>query len=74
MRDRKFTPNDNGSVIRMLSGRYVKRNRGRNRILLGAVILGIVTLTMDGGTETPTEETETPAESAAQSGDSQPEA
>ena len=46
MRDRKFTPNDNGSVIRMLSGRYVKRNRGRNRILLGAVILGIVTLTM----------------------------
>lgn len=46
MRDRKFTPNDNGSVIRMLSGRYAKRNRGRNRILLGAVILGIVTLTM----------------------------
>ena len=46
MRDRKFTPNDNGSVIRMLSGRYAKCNRGRNRILLGAVILGIVTLTM----------------------------
>lgn len=46
MRDRKFTPNDNGSVIRMLSGRCAKCNRGRNRILLGAVILGIVTLTM----------------------------
>ena len=30
--------------------------------------------TEDGGTETPTEETETPAESAAQSGDAQPEA
>ena len=46
MRDRKFTPNDNGSVIRMLSGKYAECNRGRNRILLGAVILSIVTLTM----------------------------
>ena len=46
MRDRKFTPNDNGSVIRMLSGKYAQCNRGRNRILLGAVILSIVTLTM----------------------------
>ena len=46
MRDGKFTPNDNGSVIRMLSGKYARCNRGRNRILLGAVILSIVTLTM----------------------------
>lgn len=46
MRERKFTPNDNGSVIRMLSAKYARCNRGRNRILLGAVVLSIVTLTM----------------------------
>ena len=46
MRERKFTPNDNGSVIRMLSAKYARCNRGRNRILLGAVVLCIVTLTM----------------------------
>ena len=46
MREKKFTPNDNGSVIRMLSAKYARCNRGRNRILLGAVALSIVTLTI----------------------------
>lgn len=38
--------NSNRSVIRMLSKEYAKHNRGRNRILLAAVSLCIVTLTM----------------------------
>lgn len=46
MREKKFTPNDNGSVIRMLSAKYARCNRGRNRILLVAVALSIVTLTI----------------------------
>lgn len=41
-----FTPNNNRQVIRMLSREFGKSNKGRNRILLGTVILCIVTLTM----------------------------
>lgn len=45
--DRKeFTPNDNGAVIRMLSKVSGNENKGRNRILTGAVLLCVVTLTM----------------------------
>ena len=47
-----FIPNDNQSVIRMLSGEYGRHNRGRNRILLCAVALCIVTLTMVFGITT----------------------
>ncbi len=43
---RGMTPNNNGSVIRMLSAAFYGINRGRNRILLGAAALSIVTLTM----------------------------
>lgn len=46
MRKGKYTPNDNSSVIRMLSIRYGTYSRGRNRILLGAVIVSIVTMTV----------------------------
>lgn len=46
MIERRFTPNNNEPVIRMLSKEFGKCNKGRNRILLGAVILCIVTLTM----------------------------
>ena len=46
MRRRDFTPNDTRGVIRLLSHRYAGTARGRNRILLGTVILCIVTLTM----------------------------
>ena len=46
MRRREFTPNDTRSVIRLLSFRYAGTARGRNRILLGTVILCIVALTM----------------------------
>ena len=42
----RHTPNANTPVIRMLSKAGEKSSRGRNRILLGAVILGIVTLCM----------------------------
>ena len=28
MREKKFTPNDNGSVIRMLSAKYARCKRG----------------------------------------------
>lgn len=41
-----FTPNDNRQVIKMLSREFSKCNKGRNRILLGAVIVCIVTLTI----------------------------
>ena len=41
-----FTPNDNRTVLGMLAGEIGKSNRGRNRILAGAVFLCIVTLTM----------------------------
>ena len=41
-----FTPNDNRPVLGMLAGEIGKSNRGRNRILAGAVFLCIVTLTM----------------------------
>ncbi len=41
-----FTPNKNGSELLLLSKRIGKSSRGRNRILLGAVILCIVTLTV----------------------------
>lgn len=39
-------PNTNSQVIRMLSRKIGKAGRGRNRILFGAVVLGIVTLCM----------------------------
>ncbi len=48
----RFIPNYNQSVIRMLSGEYGRHNRGRNRILLCAVALCIVTLTMVFGITT----------------------
>lgn len=41
-----FTPNDNRPVLGMLAGEIGKSNKGRNRILAGAVFLCIVTLTM----------------------------
>ena len=46
MTGKGFTPNNNGSVIRMLSMKLGAYNKGRNRILMTAVILCIVTLTM----------------------------
>ena len=46
MAERGFTPNNNRSVIRQLSSAFGRCNKGRNRILLGTVILSIVTLTM----------------------------
>ncbi|WP_246597329.1 ABC transporter permease [Faecalicatena faecalis] len=46
MAGKGFTPNNNNFVIKMLSKEFGKSNRGRNRILLGAVILCTVTLTM----------------------------
>ena len=41
-----FIPNDNRSVIHMLAREYGKCNKGRNRILVGAVSLCIATLTI----------------------------
>lgn len=38
--------NDNGSVIRMLSKKTGEYNRGRNRLLLGAVFLSVAALTV----------------------------
>jgi putative ABC transport system permease protein len=46
MREKSTTPNNNIVVIKMLSKKLEKSNKGRNRILLGAVVLCIVTLTM----------------------------
>lgn len=46
MREKSTTPNNNSFVIKMLSKELEKSNKGRNRILLGAVVLCIVTLTM----------------------------
>lgn len=40
-----FTPNNNTNVIRLLSEAIRKCNKGRNRILMGSVILCILTLT-----------------------------
>lgn len=48
----RFIPNNNQSVIRMLSKKYEGYNKGRNRILMGAVCLCIVTLTMVFGITT----------------------
>ena len=45
-----FTPNNNTNVIRLLSETIRKCNKGRNRILMGAVILCILTLTFVFGT------------------------
>ena len=39
-------PSHNKDVIRMLSKKFGQSNKGRNRILAGAVCLCIVTLTM----------------------------
>lgn len=41
-----FTPNNNRLVIRMLSREFGRFNKARNRILMGAIILCIITLTM----------------------------
>ena len=41
-----FTPNNNRQVIRMLSKEFGRFNKGRNRILMGAIVLCIITLTM----------------------------
>lgn len=46
MGKKRYTPNDNQNVIRMLSYRYVGSARGTNRILILTVVLAIVTLTM----------------------------
>lgn len=46
MEERKFIPNNNKPVVRMLSKEFGRYNRGRNRILTGAVSLCIITLTM----------------------------
>ena len=46
----RFTPNNNTNVIRLLSEAVRKCNKGRNRILMGAVILCILTLTFVFGT------------------------
>lgn len=43
------TPNDNRSVIRMLARVYGNWNRGRNRILFAAVVMGILTLVLTFG-------------------------
>ena len=40
-----FTPNNNTNVIRLLSEAIRKCNKSRNRILMGAVVLCILTLT-----------------------------
>lgn len=45
-----FTPNNNTNVIRLLSEAVRKCNKGRNRILMGAVILSVLTLTFVFGT------------------------
>ena len=45
-----FTPNNNTNVIRLLSEAIRKCNKGRNRILMGAVVLFILTLTFVFGT------------------------
>ena len=45
-----FTPNNNKNVIRLLSEEIRKCNKSRNRILMGAVILCILTLTFVFGT------------------------
>lgn len=45
-----FTPNNNTNVIRLLSEAIRKCNKGRNRILMGAVILAVLTLTFVFGT------------------------
>lgn len=45
-----FTPNNNTNVIRLLSEAIRKCNKGRNRILMGAVVLCILTLTFVFGT------------------------
>ena len=37
-----FTPNNNTNVIRLLSEAIRKCNKGRNRILMGAVVLFII--------------------------------
>ncbi len=46
MAGRNDTPNDNRCVIRMLAENFSKCSKGRNRILLCAVILSILTLTL----------------------------
>ena len=45
-----FTPNNNTNVIRLLSEAIRKCNKSRNRILMGAVVLSIVTQTFVCGT------------------------
>lgn len=45
MERKKYTPNDNQNIIRMLSARYAGTARGRNRILFLTVVLSIVVMT-----------------------------
>ncbi|MDD3219339.1 MAG: ABC transporter permease [Lachnospiraceae bacterium] len=46
MSEKGITPNNNSYVIKLLSKELEKSSKGRNRILLGAVAMCIVTLTM----------------------------
>lgn len=46
MKEKRSIPNKNSSAVRMLSREFGRYNRGRNRVLMGAVILCIVALTM----------------------------
>ena len=46
METKTFIPNQNQQVLGMLAREFGKWNRGRNRILMSAVTLCIVTLTM----------------------------
>lgn len=52
MKGNRFIPDNHQSVTRMLSKEYGQHNKGRNRILLCAVALCIVTLTMVFGITT----------------------
>lgn len=46
MEEHKYIPNNNKSVVRMLSKEFGRYNRRRNRILMGAVSLCMITLTI----------------------------
>ncbi len=46
MREKAFTPNDNYDAVRLLARQFGKYNKGRNRILIGAAALCIITLTV----------------------------
>ena len=48
MAGKGFTPNQNKQVAKMLSREIGKCNKGRNRILLGTVILCIICIVAPG--------------------------